>query len=229
MATLLSTALSAVRSLIDEPNAAFWTNTELKRWINEGCKDVARRAETKQTTHTITVTAGTQNFTAPTDCYRIHRVNFIQTPTSTSPNTYTLEFRGVMEMDQIWGINQNWPATYPLYYCTWTHPPNIKIITFPVTATPGKLKIWYYQQIVTATTTSSPIDILPGWEDMVYDYAAYRALRKDNNQMWKTHQQIYEAKLTEMIDKTRTFQDQPNYFTTGQQALPTWLISNTIS
>lgn len=226
MATTLSTAIANVRSLLDEPTAAFWSNTELTRWINEACKDIARRAETNQKTHIQTVIATTQTFTAPSTAYRIHRIEFIQTPTTSQPNTYTLEFRGYMEMDQIWGINQQWPATYPLYYTLWTKPPALKIITFPVTATPGKLKIYYYSQITTATTTASDITVLPGWEDLVYTYAVYRALRKDADPRWKDFQVSYEAKLQNMVDRTRTFQDQANFFSTGQAALPAWLISD---
>lgn len=224
--TTLATAISEVRSLLDEPTAAFWSNTELTNWINEGCKDVARRAETKQAEAFITVVATTQVFSAPADTYRIHRITFIQTPTGVSPNTYTLEFRGYMEMDQIWGINQNWPATYPLYYTLWTHPPTLKIITYPVTSTPGKLNIFYYKQIVTATTTTSDIDILPGWEDVIYDYAMYRALRKDGDPRWQEARTIYETKLQALVDRTRTFQDQANFFSTGQAALPAWLVND---
>lgn len=229
MAVTLAQAIATVRSLLDEPSAALWSNTELTNWINEGCADVARRAETKLVTTKLTVVPTTQQFSAPTDCYRIHRITFIQTPTSSSPNTYTLEFRGLMEMDQIWGINQNWPATYPLYYTLWGHPPSMKIIVYPVPSTAGKLNIFYYQMIVKATTTTSDIDVLPGYEDVVYDYAVYRALRKDGDPRWKEFQTTYESKLAMMVDRTRTFQDQGNFFSTGQNSLPIWLISNTLS
>lgn len=221
--TTLATAITQIRYLIDEPSAAFWSNAELTTYINEACKDVARRAETKLTTATITATVNQQNYTLPSTAYRIHRVVFHPTGATL---TYTLEYRGLMEMDQIWGINKTWPASYPLYYTLWKNPPDLQMITYPVTQTTGKFKIYYYQHVVTATSTSNDIDILAGYEDLVYDYAAYRALRKDSNPMWKTHQQIYEQKLQMLIDHTRTFQDQANYFSTGQVALPAWLITD---
>lgn len=230
----LSTAIKQVRYLIDEPTPAFWTNVELTDYINEGCKDVARRAETKLTTYKITLPKTTipkQNFTLPTDTYRIHRVEFYPLTTRTTLS-YTLEFRGLMEMDQIWGINRQWPASYPLYYTLWKSPPHLRMITYPVSQTPGHFLIYYYQHITTAvwTTTkhgtTTTIDILAGYEDIVFDYAAYRALRKDNNPMWRTHQAVYEAKLTALVNRTRTFQDQGNFFSTGQASLPAWLISD---
>ena len=226
--TTLAQAITQVRYLIDEPVAAFWSNLELTSYINEGCKDVARRAETKLVTKTITLpklTIPKQNFTLPATTYRMHRVEFYPLTTATTL-MYVLEYRGLMEMDQIWGINKEWPASYPLYYTMWKNPPNLKMITYPVSQTPGHFIIYYYQHIVTAVATTSEVDILSGYEDIVYDYAAYRALRKDNNPMWKTHQQIYESKLQALVDRTRNFQDQANWFSTGQQALPAWLITD---
>ncbi len=225
MPTTLATAITNVRYLIDEPSPAFWSNAELTNYINEACKDIARRAETNLTTTTITAVALQQNYTLPDDVYRLHKVQFL--PTGATLN-YTLEYRGLMEMDQIWGINKNWPASYPLYYTLWKSPPEMVMIIYPVTQTAGKFNIFYYRQIVTAvlaTPTTSSIDVIAGYEDLVYDYAAYRALRKDNNPIWKTHQSVYESKLQDMIAHTRQFQDQNNYMSTGQGALPFWLIS----
>lgn len=220
----LKTALTQTRYLLDEPSPAFWSNAELTTYINEACKDVARRAETKLTTKTIAAVVNQQNYTLPTTVYRLHKVVFL--PTSGEVN-YTLEYRGLMEMDQIWGINKSWPASYPLYYTMWKNPPSLEMIIYPVPSTAGEFKVYYYQHVKTATATTTTVDILAGYEDIVFDYAAYRALRKDSNPMWKTHQQIYEQKLAMLIDHTRTFQDQANFFSTGQAALPAWLTSGT--
>lgn len=226
MAVTLETAITNVRYLVDEPRPAYWSNTELTSYINEGCKDAARRAETKQTTVLITIIVGTQNYTMPTDAYRIHKVEYL--PTDSTLN-YTLEYRGLMEMDQIWGINKTWPGSYPLFYTLWKRPPTLTAVIYPIPQTPGKLHVYYYGKIVTAITTDDDIDILAGYEDMIYDYAAYRALRKDGNPMWKTHESVYESKLMMMIEHSRTFQDQANFFSTGQGVLPNWLTGTSTS
>lgn len=226
--TTLQTAITNIRYLLDEPVAQFWSNAELTTYINEACKDIARRLETKQTTHSITLSRTQipkQNFTLPSTVYRVHRVEFYPATNNTTL-MYVLEFRGYMEMDQIWGINKKWPASHPLYYTLWKHPPSLTMITYPVSQTPGKFIIYYYSHITTATGTTTTIDVLPGYEDLVYDYAAYRAYRKDGNPIWKTHQAIYETKIQQMTQRTRTFQDQGNFFSTGQVALPAWLISD---
>ncbi len=223
MAVTLTQALTNIRSLLDEPNPQFWTNAELTNWINEACSDAARRVEWKRTTANIDVDSGTQQYTAPTDVYRIYRIEFVP---DSSDVTYTVEFRGYMEMDQIWGINQQWPASYPLYYTLWKVPPSMNIILYPVPSQNGTLNVYYYEQITPVAAGSDPLDVLEGWEDVIYDYATYRALRKDADPRWQEFKQTYEDKIVHMIDTTRTFQDQAGTFTTGQAALPEWLVSD---
>jgi hypothetical protein len=223
MAVTLTIAQSQVRELLDEPSPQFWSNPNLTDWINEGCADIARRVEWKRQTANIAVTAGTSNYTAPVDVYRIYRIEFAPTG---SQNIYTIEFRGYMEMDQIWGINQQWPASYPLYYTLWKVPPTMTIILYPVPAQAGQLNVYYYQLTTAAVNPGDNIDCLTGWEDIVYDYAVYRALRKDADPRWQEFKSTYEDKLTMMITSTRTFQDQAGTFTTGQAALPYWLVSD---
>jgi hypothetical protein len=131
-----------------------------------------------------------------------------------------------MEMDQIWGINQQWPASYPLYYTLWKVPPTMTILVYPVPSQAGALTVYYYQQITPAVATTDLIDVLSGWEDVVHDYACYRALRKDADPRWQEFKATYDEKVIVMVDSTRTFQDQAGTFTTGQAALPSWLVSD---
>lgn len=223
MAITLTTMLTNIRSLLDEPNPQFWSNTELTNWINEACAEVARKIEWKRAQTNIDVDAQTQQYTGPTDMIRIYRMTF---QPDNSMDTYTVEFRGMMEMDQIWGINQEWPASYPLYYTTWKVPPLLTVILYPVPSQDGTLTVYYYQTITPVVSGSDNVDMLEGYEDIVEDYACYRALRKDADPRWQEFKSTYEDKLTAMYDNTRTFQDQAGTFTTGQAALPEWLVSD---
>lgn len=223
MAVTLATMITNVRSLLDEPNPQFWQNSELTNWINEACAEIARKCEWKRAQATIAVLANTQNYTAPADMYRAYRITF--QPTG-SQDTYTVEWRGMMEMDQIWGINQQWPASYPLYYTTWKVPPNLNIQLYPVPSQAGTLTVYYYQQITPVVGNSDPVDCLEGFEDIVEDYTCYRALRKDADPRWNEFKQTYEDKLEVLYETSRTFQDQAGTFTTGQAALPEWLVSD---
>ena len=224
--TTLTSAITSVRSLLDEPEASaapFWSDTEITTWLNQGCADVQRRAEIIQEFAIIAAVVNQQKYIIPNNVHRIHRVEFA--PTS-SVNTYTLEFRGYNEMDQIWGINQQWPASYPLYYTLWKSPPLLQMVTYPVTAQAGVFNIFYYRTIQPVVNSTDTLDTLPGWEDIIYDYAVYMAFRKDADARWQEAKSIYEAHLNDMSNVTRTFQDQGNYFSTGQVALPAWLIND---
>jgi hypothetical protein len=221
----LTEALVQVRDLLDEPTAQFWTDLQLTSYINQGCAEVARKCEWKRAIADIAATAETQSYTGPADMYRAYRVDFVQSGTGNDINTYTLEWRGYMEMDQVWGINQQWPANYPLYYTTWGAPPTLQIICYPVPSVDGTLHVFYYQLATEAVSGSDNVDILEGFEDIIWDYACYRAWRQDSNPMWKDSKAIYEEKLQDLYDTSRTFQDQAGTFSTGQSALPAWLTS----
>jgi hypothetical protein len=224
----LATTITQVRSIIDEPDSTYttyWQDTELTTWINEGCRDIQRRGEIIENILTQPVNVNQQIFPAPPDVLRIYRIEFEPTTPGTSfPEVYNLEFRGYNEMDRIWGIFQNYPASYPLYYTITPTWPNLNVVVYPVAGQAGFLRIFYYRQTLNAAIPATDtIDVMPGYEDVVVDYAAYRAFRKDASPRWKDQFTIYEDKLMAMIDKTRLFTDQGNYFSTGQQALPTWL------
>lgn len=224
MAVTLPNAIVQVRDLLDESTAQFWTDAQLTSWLNEACADSQRRCEWKQSVATIDVTAETQSYSAPDDVIRIHKITFIQTD---STNTYTLEYRGLMEMDQIWGINQQWPASYPLYYTLWGQPgtDTLSIQCFPVPSEDGTLQVYYYPDIVPATGSNN-MDCAQGFEDMMYDYCMYRALRKDADPRWQEAKASYEEKIVALTNTSRTYQDQAGTFATGQQALPQWLTSS---
>jgi hypothetical protein len=133
-----------------------------------------------------------------------------------------------MEMDQVWGINQTWPASYPLYYTLWGQPGNatLSIITYPVPSQAGNMSVYYFPEITTAVADGDALDAPQGFEDMTYDYCMYRSLRKDADPRWQEAKQSYEEKLVALIDSSRTYQDQAGTFATGQQALPQWLTSS---
>ncbi|MGI0134584.1 MAG: hypothetical protein ACREBW_06475, partial [Candidatus Micrarchaeaceae archaeon] len=49
MMTILSDLRTQTRSLLDESTATFWTDAQLNQWLNDGCSDLARRAEIIET------------------------------------------------------------------------------------------------------------------------------------------------------------------------------------
>ena len=55
-----STYLTNIRAKLDEVTSGQWTDAEIRSWINEGAKDIARRTETLQATALINVDPNVQ-------------------------------------------------------------------------------------------------------------------------------------------------------------------------
>jgi hypothetical protein len=234
----MTAAISAVRSLLDEPNPQFWSNAEIGLWLNEACVDVQRRCEILRQKAGLVVASNAQDIAAPTDTMRIYRMEFV--PTGQTTLTYPMEFRGYLNMDSVWGNLQSLPSAWPEYYTLWYSPvganesgaptpTQLTIRLFPVPAQAGTLNCFYYRLPVAALVTpgTDTLDIVPGWEDACYDYACYRALRKDSDPRWNDQFQIYQEKLMDLMSRTHPdWTDQPDYFGTGAQGIPSWLVGS---
>jgi hypothetical protein len=220
MPTTLSTALEDVRSRVNETSANFYTDSDLTNWINEGCKDIARRAQCLETMVSVNIFAGTKTILMPTNLYRLHRVDF--TPLG-SINTYPQEIRGINEMDSIWGINQNIVSYYPSYCFVYGAPPNMTITFFPVPSEPGITNIFYARVANSVINTTDVLDVPEGWSDAVVVYCEYIAKRKDGDDAWQAAYQDYKDKLTSLIENTATWHDQLGFITTGRQMIPSWV------
>src|ERR1700752_4875880 len=99
MPKTLGDLLTDTRSRLDEQASNFWSDTEVRRWIVEGARDLARRCEVLMAEDTITVTATVQGYNAPPDCIRIHRAEWRPVAQTT---VYPLEYRDYNAMDGVW-------------------------------------------------------------------------------------------------------------------------------
>jgi hypothetical protein len=225
----LSTALSNVRSFLDEPSAAEWSDDQLTAYLNMGQADVQRKSESLRSTFNTPVSANVQRYLGPPDSLRIYRVEYIPGSfpalLNSGVQTYSLEFRGFNEMDAIWGIYQQYTGAYPSLYTLWNQPPNLTIVTYPVPAEDGQLNVYYYPQAKPVANSTDTLDCLPGFEDVIYDFAVYRALRQDADPRWSDQWKLYSDNLSNMIDLSRTFTDQPNAFSSGSMNVPSWLVT----
>ena len=216
MAYTLAQSVTQVRSLLDEATAQFWTDAELESWINQGCEDVARRAETLWQEVTINVTPLVQNYPFPLDFLNCHRAEFP-----------LVEHRSDLQP----GVPGHQPDGRDL-----GHPPHLPSpgrSTSPSGGTgPGLLPDALslpgapgHASPSTTTARPSPsrptqnIDVQPGWEDIVFDYAVYKAKRKAQDPTWQEAFQLYNGNLAQMINKTRNMTDQGEQITSG---IPQW-------
>jgi hypothetical protein len=248
-------AIRRVRANIDEPaypslpNSTsssgpffrMYTDTEITDWLNDGLRDVSRRAEDLLTTDTSIVIQpyvpipgmSAPTYPLQTDIIRVYRIEFI--PLGAINQTYPLVASNQQQMDQIWGTYQQNPASYPQFWVTRGYPGGtgrnlFSLQVYPVPSQGGTLQIFYYRNpirigdpVATPTNYSVPLDIVEGWDDMAVEYATYKALQKARNAEWKDRKSEYEEKVTQMIDVTRQWTDQPQYFSFGTRFMPSWL------
>ena len=216
MTYTLAQAETQVRSLLDEASPQFWSSAEIQSWINQGCQDVARRAETLWQEVIINVTPLVQNYPFPIDFLNVHRAEF---QLSNTDQTFNLEYRGINQMDEIWGILHSLPSAWPQYFTIRGNSVlGFYLMLYPSPGSQGSLTVYYYRQAIVVTSAQN-IDVQPGWEDIVFDYAVYKAKRKAEDPTWQEAFQLYNGNLAQMIDKTRNMTDQGEQITSG---IPQW-------
>lgn len=241
MPVVLSDAINRTRSLLNEPVARFYTDTELTAWLNDGLRDVSRRAEDLITFDTsITINPyvpvpgqSAPTYTLPVDVIRIQRIEFV--PMGAINQTYPLTASTQQQMDQVWGTYQQNPASYPQFWVTRGYPGGsgrnqFLLQIYPVPSQGGTLNIFYYRQpvripdpILNPSSYNTTLDIVEGWDDVVVDFAVYRAYQKARDPRWKDLKAEYEEKVSQIIDVTRNWTDQPSYFSFGTRFMPSWL------
>lgn len=224
--------LTMVRQRLDEPTSTYWTDTDLRQWINEITSEVARRSESLRASFTQTVVAGTAAYspnwtTGPvTDQpIRLYRCEF--TPTG-SNQTYPLEFRDRNAMDDVWGTLQNTEGT-PCYWTSWGYPPAITLQLFPNPSLAGSLRIDYYRaaRLLSTDTTDDAaveLDIPSGWDDVIVDGVEYKALRRDSDPRWTEAKQLFEQNIEGLSEAALRFTDAMPVITNANGGMvPAWL------
>jgi len=225
MTVTLLTARTEVRALLDETTATFWTDAQINSWINQGCSDVARRAEILWQEQDIVTVPNVQTYPFPVDFLNCHRAIYCINPPIDSVGALTqpMEFREINSMDENWGMIEGLPAAWPRWFTIRGNSTyNYMIMMYPAPAAAGVMRIYYYRQAVAATSDSQKIDTQSGWEDIIYDYAVYKAQRMARDPHWQDAYQLYEKNLMQLIEKTRNMTDQMNQISSGMQNLPVY-------
>lgn len=204
-----ATYLTMARERLDETTARYWTDAELRRWINEAARDIARRTETIQDRDTVSVLAGTQEYTLADDILRVHRVEFVGTGDTA---VHPMEYMDFNNMDQLWVTRKAQDRGTPRVFSLYGFVPNLKIILYPISDRSGTLTVYSFRlpaELATdGSAASSTVEIPEGWEDLVIEYVLYQGQLKDGNQDWQALKQLYEQKLDDMMTRTQRWTDQ---------------------
>lgn len=195
---------TSVRDRLSEATASQWSADMLKRWINEGLQDVARRTETLQDTTDITATISLQEYSLPSDILRVYRVEW----RPTSGNVHPLEYRDFNTMDSVWWGSQTTAVSTPVLFTMWGYPPLLKMIVYPSPSEAGSFKLYYYRLPATLVNDADIAEIPEGWTDLVVSYCEFMALRRDRDPRWQEAKALYEQSVEKMYELTRRWTDQ---------------------
>ncbi len=224
MATTVSTAITALRERLDEATAAQWSDVQLRRWLNEGLRDIARRTRHYLDKDTIAVTADDGEYTVSDDVLFIRFAYF--SPTGDTARQIPLEPRAFEGMNQLWMDRQDQSAGYPVYFTTYGYAPTLTVKLYPVPSVAGTLTLHVARlpaDLDIAAGTGN-IDSPTGWVEVAYDYAEYMALRKDRDPRWQESFQMYESKVQGLIEMGDYLNAPGEFVTTGVGMLPSWLV-----
>lgn len=216
----LSTIRTDIRSHVSETSAAFWSDAELNRWINEALRDIARRTLNLQAQVDIPMSANKGEYNAPTDMIQIHRVAYRQSATNETP----LEYVDPGRLDDAWMSNHQQTGT-PRYWTMWGWPSagqSGQIKVYPVPSSATTLSVWYYRFPNELLADSQPIEIPAGWHDLIPLYVEIVAKRKDKDQSWRDASELYENRLINLNAVTRHWSDQERFMSRQSYALDEW-------
>jgi hypothetical protein len=220
MTVLVATAVSALRVRLDEPTAAQWQDADLRGWLNEGIRDIARQTRLYTGQTTVAVALGSAHeMVLPSTIIAIEHLLWKATGET---RTVPLEARSFSAVQRY--VNET--GADPYFYTTYGHAPDLRVQLWPTPTRPGNLYL-YGPQLPAAldvATGTGNIDVIEGWYEAALDYAEYMARRKDKDDAaWKDVFQLYDAKVKQMIELSATDDSMGEFTFTGTSIVPTWL------
>jgi hypothetical protein len=181
-----SDLLARTRTVLNETTAAFWTDAELKRWLNEGERDIAAKAECIENVDTGVVIPTTTRV-VPFSGYKVKYVEHV--PTAGAPIGLQK-----INMKQLGKLPFN--GVIPQYWFQWgsTVGNCIIIDPYPATAT-GTLNIYVADYPVNEMYDDTDEPQVPyEFHELIVDYAVYMALWKAKK--WGQSAQVYQRYIS---------------------------------
>lgn len=211
MSITQSAAVEAVRERLDEPIPSFYTDTQIRRWLNDAVREIARRAEWKRAykDYAVDVSSEDQVVALDTNVLRVYRVEW--RPTAQSA-VYRLEYRDINAMDVIWGVYQEWSGQPGWYTMINANP--LSILISPAATQDGHLRVFYYDMPTDLTTNavtsaSTALTVPTGWEDLAVEFATAMGHRKARDvQSYQMAMEAFTSRLQALIECSVRYSDE---------------------
>lgn len=196
----VNNVLVGIRDRLDEATPAQWTDTMLKRWLNEGLRDLARRTKHLKDTKTFTTTAGTAEYTVAADVIEIEMAYYAPGDGRQVP-LIPREFQG---MNNVWGQYRDQTGGDPSMWTTWGTPPALKIRLYPPPPASSKVVTLYVSKLPATVTEDALSDdtvvgVPEAWVDLMKDYVEFCALRRDRDPRWQEAFTLYNSRVDDLV------------------------------
>jgi hypothetical protein len=211
MAETLAAAIAAVRTRLDEQSARQWEDPYIRRWLWEGEQATARRTHANREFRTISLTAGTNDYTLPADVLEVE--DAIWKPDSS--RELPLEGRPWDVLNRMWG---QYPATQgqPQVWTVRGRAPSVTLRLFPAPNVNSTLQIYGptipspFDFASAALDASRVLAVPDGFTDLPINYATMMAMLMDKDAS-STGYQIYSALFEKGIDDLTANDEYANY------------------
>jgi hypothetical protein len=169
------------------------TRTDILRWINQACIDIARKVECVQDHKDTDSVSQDGSYILPTDMIRLRRVTY---------DNKVLQFTTLDVADQDWGARDVPPGTIgtPQFYYIW----NNNIYLYPVPSASGdqNLDIWYIRTPAVLINDDDVLEIPARYHELITRYCLARAKELDEDQAVSNAVMAdYEGQLSDAKDE----------------------------
>lgn len=236
MPETVSGLVTATRAMLDEVTGRQWTNTNIKRWLYEGMKDLARKTKALKKQADIAITAGTidvtltaASFTPNTSFLAIRNAWWV--PGGGDPRVVPLDPVPFDAGDQYWGSYPSRGSATPAIFTVRGYAPNWTLRVYPAPGITSTIRV-YGAALPTIfpfdeSVDNSTIDIFDGWEDALIDYACMKAFLADRDGSptgWMASQALYNQKVGDLIQNQSVIDVNDQFTYAGPiGGVPSWI------
>lgn len=215
MGATLSELRARLRIRLDEATAVYWSDAALMDFLNEGCREIARRALYLESVSTWANTAGAHVFdpsdTLLDNCLKVNRLEW--TPTGTDLK-YVLDYRPYQNMDSIWWTSQDITTSIPQYFMMWGVGNDLNLQVYPKCASTGDFNLFYWRYPVAMEANDDDSEIPIGWEDLAVTFAEYLARLRDRDDRWQQAFRKFDSDIGLMMSMANSHSIHGQSFTT---------------
>jgi len=205
--TTQTQAIQSFRARVNEPIERRFRDIDIRRWINEGVREIARRTESNRTEVTVSASVGVSSYSlAALSLVRIHKVSYVS-----ADGTRRGDMRFIDEHS--FDVRGTTVESTPKIWTTGGFTPSLTLKVYPAPSDAGDFEVTYYAfpadlETENGDDANTALAIPDGWGDVVVDYVEYKARLSDGDQRWQHNLQMFEQNIDRLAGASERFTDQ---------------------